>query len=615
MRPFFAATLLITAVCLPRAQAQIREEWPGNLTSEAARAWADHLFEEALERDQIDGAVVTVVRGDETLFETGYGFADRVEGRPASAETPFRSGSVSKLFTAISMLQLVERGLVSLDDDINTHLRRATVETPLGTTTIRHLLTHSAGFEEKFRGSLVTNPQSERATPEDVRRFAHRQVRTPGSVTSYSNHGMGTAGVIVEDVSGMTFGDYVAAHVFEPLGMKDASVEFPGKLASDIAREHDVLPDGSLQQRPLLYKAPYYLGSGGFFYSARDMASFLRAVLQRSPALLSSSSWHEALTLQKASGEGLLGGIGLGFWIYELAAEDSTRPTIAGHGGSTEGFESRLFLFPDERIGLFFAVVDSNPPPQGEPTFSTWTAAWDFVEGFRGLPARPTNHGTEGPDIADFAGTFLPNRRPYSGPEVLLMLVGQRPLKISAQSGDLTLSGEPMQRIGARTFLRTGEQSPPRTLEFSEDLQTVWTGGSTSFTRYPRLHPTLFAPHLIVALLVVALSSVVASLWPRREERPIDVLFALAALLAALAPAVPVLAIGVFDDHFRLESPRYWIQSATAWGMLLTTLAAILRWRGQRTKSSRLASAHRGAVLTALVSLVGLYFAYGVLRF
>ncbi|MEM1397991.1 MAG: serine hydrolase domain-containing protein, partial [Pseudomonadota bacterium] len=284
------------------------------LSPAAAKTWADTLFSDAITNKRIDAAVVSVVKDGDVLFEGGYGLADVVEQRAASATTPFRSGSISKLFTAIAMLQLVEDGKVGLDDDINQHLVRAPIETVKGRTTIRHLLTHTAGFDERFRNTLTLNPGQKRATPQYMRKYAHKQVRAPGEVISYSNHGMGIAGVIIEDVTGLTYGEYIRSEIFDPLGMGNAFPEYPDALPTTIATEYDVV-DGDVRPRPLRYKVPFYLGSGGFFYSARDMAMFMNAVLERSPLLLADESWTEALSLQKKAGEGLNGGIGLGFWV------------------------------------------------------------------------------------------------------------------------------------------------------------------------------------------------------------------------------------------------------------------------------------------------------------
>ncbi len=602
--------------------AQILPDWASGVSSESAREWADSIFEESLANGDFDAAVVSIVKGGETLYQAGYGIANAAERRPATASTPFRSGSVSKLFTTISILQLVEQGKLELDEDINRYLARGQVETVRGITTVRHLLTHTAGFEEKFRNTLVQNPDSERASADYMNRHAHLQVRNPGETISYSNHGMGIAGLIIEDVSGMTYGDYVAANLFQPLGMENAGVEFPGKLPEGIAQEHETSDDGSVQPRPLLYKQPFYLGSGGFFYSASDMASFMKAVLSRSPTLLNADSWDQALTMQMASGEAIASGIGLGFWIYEQAGESELelRTTIAAHGGSTEGFNSQLFLFPEQQIGLFFSVLSSDAGLIGS-RFSTINAAWNFVETFRGYRQFVPFTDQSQIEVQDFQGVFLPNRRPYAGGELFFGNVTNSfaSLRLSAIDGVLYQGDIELQRIGPRSFGRMLNSGRWTVVSFSEDLNTVWNGASSSFSRASAWGLSANFVPLTLILILVSLSSIVPLIWPGRRIRAPEFALSGAALLATGAEAAPFVALLVFGDHFRLESPRYAIQSLLGVCAAVSTAWAI--WQMQ--KQYRLAAdnfsfsvlaIHRALVAASLCGLIFLFIVSDIIR-
>ncbi|MEM7661993.1 MAG: serine hydrolase domain-containing protein [Pseudomonadota bacterium] len=605
------------------ASAQRSGDWQASITAETVKAWADQRFDQAISDDEIDAAAISIVKNGEVILAKGYGLADAVEERSATATTPFRSGSVSKVFTAILILQLAERGLLSLDDDINDHLARGKIDTPKGRTTIRHLITHTAGFDERFRNTLMTEPSSIKAEPSYLRRYAHKQVRAPGEIITYSNHAMGIAGVIVEDVSGLPIGDYIAQNIFEPLGMENAHVESVGKLPDTIAKEHYVTSDRSLAYKQFAYKSPFYLGSGGFFYSATDMAAFSNAVLSRSPALLTSASWDMALTLQKSAGDGMGGGIGLGFWNFEPTLTDDLQPTgkanIFGHSGRTQGFSSILMLFPDEQIGLFISLQKSDFEETGF-SFSGWKNGWQFVEAFRGYRQLPDYRSDDAPSLDQFTGTYVENRRPFSGSEILFSFAELDIGRVEIENGQLTWSGNPLRRIGERTFEGLTEYGRPYTISFAKDFDTAWWDATSGYSRHSDLSPILYADRLIGILAIIALSSIAAAIWPMRKSgRDVDVALAIAASLVIGVLVVPAAAF-MLGDHWRMESPRFLIQVLFGWlGIVATAFAAwkyalpLINGSGSATAARPFLMTHRSLVLFALVGLSALYIILDVL--
>ncbi|MEM6486400.1 MAG: serine hydrolase domain-containing protein, partial [Pseudomonadota bacterium] len=533
-RPFYGRVLLVLYMLLPLTSwSQIESGWEDKLDSQRAAAWADGVFAPAIAEGTLDGASIAIVKRGRVLFQKGYGYADVIARRPATERTPFRSGSVNKVFTAIAIMQLVERGVLSLDDDISTRISRAGIDTPRGRTTIRHLLTHSAGFDERFRGTLNARPARVRASQAYIDEHAHSQVRAPGVVVNYSNQAMALAGTIVEDLTGLTYGDYVTKHIFAPLEMETAFVEQPGELPADVAVEHAIDDGGQRSPKPLLYKETFYLGSGGFFFSALDMAKFMNAVLARSPELLSRASWDQMFTLQLSSGEGYAGGIGLGFWIYEmLTSNDGTgseKPSVVGQGGSTEGFNLRMLMLPEEQVGLFFATVKSRKSVLANVDFDTWAKGFNFIEHFRGYPQRSPYSG-DGPALERFTGSFISNRRPFSGSEFFVSMLFQEARSVTVEDGVLNWANTPLRRIGARTFDYPADGERRVTISFSENLQTVWRDQSTSYHRHAGLHPNNYLLPLVASLLFVALSAFVPAIWPQRKSpRKFDLLLLAAA--------------------------------------------------------------------------------------
>ena len=620
---YFRQTLL---VCLSQlssgmANSEIQSRWQDSIDPSTAARWADDLFGPASAAGALDAASVAIVKDGEILLQKGYGYADVIAQRPATGTTPFRSGSVNKVFTAIAILQLVEQGVLELDDEINRHLSRAKVETPLGVTTVRHLITHSAGFEERFRGTLNAQPKTTRATRAYIEEHAHEQVRKPGFVLNYSNHGMALAGTIIEDVTGLTYGEYIAKHIFAPLNMNTAVVEQPGRIPTDAAQQHSIGDDGQLSPRPLLYKETFYLGSGGFYFSSLDMAKFMNAVLARSSLLLQASSWEQMFTRELSSGEGYSGGIGLGFWMYEMQRyPDGTlkeTPSVTGQGGDTEGFSLRMLMLPEERVGIFFATVKSTKSVFDPIDFDTWSSGFDFIEQFRGFPSQPTFTG-EGPPLSAFVGSYVTNRRPFAGSEFFLSILSRHPQRVSLRDNELLWSGTALRRIGARSFDYPADGELRPVVSFSDDLQTVWRNQSTSYRRYAAFHPHTYLGLLVIVSAAAALFSLVPALWPRRRvSRRLDVLLAAAALLAVATIAVQPLAL-LLGDHWRLESPRFLIQAMLGWAVLaLTAYVSLAMIRSRADKLARPTKPlvwQRRLALLALGVLVSLFVAYDVLK-
>ena len=180
----------------------------------------DGVFDVGMKEHHVAGAAVAVVKDGQLVFTKGYGYQDIDRAIPVDPyKTLFRIGSTTKLFTWTSVMQLVEQGKLDLDKDVNTYLKDvqipATYDKPI---TLRHIMTHTSGFEEGFLGYLITNdPETQIPIKEAMQRHMPARVRPPGVMPSYSNYATALAGLIVEQVSGEPYNDYIARHVFEPL--------------------------------------------------------------------------------------------------------------------------------------------------------------------------------------------------------------------------------------------------------------------------------------------------------------------------------------------------------------------------------------------------------------
>ncbi|MBD8061340.1 serine hydrolase domain-containing protein [Oceanitalea stevensii] len=313
-------------------------------------SWLDETLPAALEESRIAGATVAVVHDGEILTARGFGQADVDAGTPVDPDrTLFRTGSISKLFTATAVMQLVEAGEVDLDTDVEQY-----TDLDLGLehpVTLRHLLTHTPGFEERIAGLIGTG------TTPDLRASLvtdpPEQVVEPGTTPAYSNYGNALAGYVVEAVSGMPFEEYVAANVLEPAGMTSSSFAqpLPDHLAGDVALGY---PTSS--EDPLPFEVVGQPPAGALSATATDMARFMLAHLgqQQGQEILSPAT--RDLMMEPALDADTLGilaeGPRMGLGWFD---ESRHGHRVVGHGGDTTAFHSHLRLWPDDGTGLYLS--------------------------------------------------------------------------------------------------------------------------------------------------------------------------------------------------------------------------------------------------------------------
>lgn len=326
-------------------------------------AWLDGFLPAALERTGIPGAAVAVVHDGEIVTARGYGWADTgtESGEPVPVDpddTLFRPGSVSKLVTATAVLQLVESGDVDLDTDVAQYVD---VDVPRAfddPVTLRHLLTHTAGFEERLGGLI--GPEGTTVDLRDaLATDPPEQVYRPGTVPAYSNYGNALAGYVVEQVSGEPFEDYVAAHVLDPAGMTSSTFAqpVPGALRDRLALGYGT-SDGPAAGFEVVGTPP----AGALSAPATDMARFMLAQLGEpvtGEAVLSDDT--RALMQSPALGEDALGTLAAGpRMTLGFFEEDRNGHRIVGHGGDTNFFHAHLQLYPDDRTGVYVSVNGSG---------------------------------------------------------------------------------------------------------------------------------------------------------------------------------------------------------------------------------------------------------------
>ena len=335
---------------------------PPAVTPELTRAdlepFLDGLINSQIDNRDVAGAVVSVVRDGQVVLAKGYGFADFAERKPVVAdETLFRPGSISKLFNAIAVMQLVEAGKLDLDRDVREYLDFDIARRFPEPITLRRLLTHTAGFEESIKNLFGTGDK-----PMPLREYliAHMpaQIFRPGTTPAYSNYGVAVAGYIVERVSGQSLAQYLAQHVFQPLGMSSSTFEqpLPEPLAGRFSKGY---LGGSRPAKPfeICNAAP----AGALSTTATDMARFMIATLNGGTLDGATVLRPETLATMQSRQHELhpdLRAMGLGFIEY-------TRNGLQmwGHAGDTILFHSDLFLIPNARVGVYLSYNSAGGKP------------------------------------------------------------------------------------------------------------------------------------------------------------------------------------------------------------------------------------------------------------
>ena len=208
------------------------------LTRADLEAWLDGFVPNAIAASDVAGAVVVVVKDGQIVLSKGFGYADVASKKPVDPKTTlFRPGSVSKLFTWTAVMQMVEAGKLDLDADVNTYLDFKLPARADGPVTLRHIMTHTAGFEEQIKELIVSDPKYLVPLAKYAREATPVRIYKAGSTPAYSNYATALAGYIVEHVSGESFDDYVEKHLFAVLGMQHASFRQP--LPATLAPSND----------------------------------------------------------------------------------------------------------------------------------------------------------------------------------------------------------------------------------------------------------------------------------------------------------------------------------------------------------------------------------------
>lgn len=373
------------------------------MTPGDVEAFLDGIVPMQLQREDIAGAVVVIVKNGAVFFSKGYGYADVKARKPVSPDsTLFRPGSISKTFTWTAVMQLVEQGKIDLDADVNNYLDFSIPHTFGKPVTMRNLMTHTPGFEEVIKDLMVNRPDELPLLQPFVTVHRPNQIYAPGTIPAYSNYGADLAGYIVQRVSGLPFEEYVQKNIFRPLGILHGTYvqPLPESLKPMMSIGYEL---ASEDPKPFELVPPAPAPDGSLSITGADMAPFMIAHLQDgqygSTRILQPQT-AEMMHARQFSMDPAVNGMALGF--YE---ENRNGLRIIGHGGDLNYFHSDMHLVLAKGLGFF---VSYNSLGKGE--MDVRTALWhQFLD--RYFPNTATEPATVAINANSLAGNYLSSRR------------------------------------------------------------------------------------------------------------------------------------------------------------------------------------------------------------
>jgi CubicO group peptidase (beta-lactamase class C family) len=473
-------------------------------------AFVDGSLIPLMEKARSQSAVVTIKKDGELLLSKGYGYQNIEQGIKIDPESSmFRPGSISKLYTWLAVMQLVEQGKLDLDVDVNNYLNTFQIKDsfPEQPVTLRHIMTHTAGFEEGWAGYLIFTDE-EKLIPlaEAMAKYQPARVYAPGERVAYSNWGTATAGLIVANVSGETFEAYIEKNLFKPLGMAHATFREP--LPASLAE---------FEAKPYLYSGGRYVEddfelisnfapAGSSSISAADMMKFGQMIMDGGSYNGQQILKPETIQYMLDNGyvkDPRLDGMALGFMEWDYGYDGMK---LFGHGGATTKFFSHLGISKPENLVVFVSVShDMEMLNNFLDTFYETYFSEPLVE-----LAPPKDFAEY---AAKYTGTYVSSRENFSGIESVFRTLSNVSVSLMPDN-TLLVDGERYIQQDGNLFRQLYKN---KRLAFVEDEQGQIDGfaydgwGFSEFYRAKWWETSTYNFSILVLCLIASLLVVIRS--------------------------------------------------------------------------------------------------------
>lgn len=553
----------------------------------------DTLAEGFMATQQVPGAIGALVMGDDVILR-GWGSADLEAGTRAGPEdVRFEIGSISKLFTWLAVMMLVEEGALDLQTDVAGYLRETTVpgSEPL---TLAHLMSHRPGYEDTY--AIFDPAIGALPRPQALAASAPAQVFPRGVVTAYSNWGVALAGQVVEDVAGMPYEDFLQTRILGPLGMADTTYSETTARPDQPPLSRSYRVQGGVNHPAFRIDIGSFGPAGSMASTAADMARFLRFLLGdgelEGVRLLQPESVAQMRTRLF---DDLAGGSDM---AHGFQARPMFGTTVYGHAGGLHEFLSNLVFLPEIGAGVFISQnggAGASLPFLGPDLILAHLAAQAGLSD----PAPPPVPDASA-RAAEIAGRYVANRRPFTGP----MQAFAQPAEVQALPDGAILA--PSMRLGAMVRYEPvapdlwREAHGERLMAIRDDSgQVVRIIDGMGFTTYERMGWANNAGLVLMGLglsALLALSTLLGLIWRRGLEggSRAGALSAWLAVVAAGAVWALVVAAGVagaaamqLGMEFMFDQPQPTAVAVLVLADVLAVLAAlvfaslVLVWRAR----------------------------------
>ncbi len=437
------------------------------------KAFVDGYVTARMHDRRVVGVTVSIVRDGKRVYSRGYGFDDHEKRRCVdSSRSLFRPGSISKTFTWTALMQLYEQGKIKLDTDMSEYLPQIQLPNRFNKPiTVLDLMAHRPGFEDAAIGHLIIDhPDHVQTLVDYLQTHQPAQVYPPGTTPAYSNYGTGLAGLIVANVSGVPFEDYVEEHLFKPLGMTSSTFrepwgpQRPGGLPETLrtnASKGYIRAGAGYEFTD--YEFIGHIGpAGALATTADDMAQWMLAHLGNGAigdARILNTKTALLMHQQSVTTHPDLPGIAHGFIETRLHGYPGY-----GHGGGTGHFLSDMVMVPDLGLGIF---ISTNTTEGGGRLIQGF--ARDFIRRFYPPgPLFPEEMAAAKESRQDVAGNWIVTRRSHTGPEKIATAM----ISISFErNGNLIVSGigEPLRYSAAGEDHYRNVENPDDQIIFERD--------------------------------------------------------------------------------------------------------------------------------------------------
>jgi CubicO group peptidase (beta-lactamase class C family)/D-alanyl-D-alanine dipeptidase len=349
MRIVQSFVLGFIAIGLGRAPAQDRVDPPPRYAA-AVKALEPFIAAEVRDK-QLPALSIVLVDNQEIVWAAGFGFGDPQAKSPASATTVYRVGSVSKLFTDLAVMWLVEQGKLNLDAPVTDCLPGFRPQNPFDKPiSLRHLMTHRSGLVREPPVGHYFDPTAPSLAATVERLNGTTLVLAPGAKAKYSNAAIAVVGYVLERTQKQPFAEYLRTNVMEPLGMKRSAFAPTPELTKDLAQALMWTYHGREFPAP-----KFELGiapAGSMYTTVTDLGRFLSVLFAGGRPLINPETLARMYTPQFAE-PGANSGFGIGFMVGEFEGRRRV-----GHSGAVYGFATELAALPDDKLGV--VVVTSR---------------------------------------------------------------------------------------------------------------------------------------------------------------------------------------------------------------------------------------------------------------